>query len=186
MSIDPPFPDDRRSNPMWRAERRIYRQLAESAVAGRALYQVRSGSRDRELDFLVFLEDAGRIGIEVKGGSYRLFNGDWQLRTPDGWQWKPSPLLQLLDAVDSLQESIGQHRGREVAVIPVLAFPDMKGNRDIEFLAASHGVHVIWQTGGFTERLTEIAQEWARTGSPAEAEIDEEVRVIRGERQPDP
>ena len=84
---------------MRRAELRIYRQLAQSGVAGRALYGVQIGLRSRELDFLVYLERAGRIGIEVKGGSYRLADGEWRLRTPDGWQRKPSPLVQLQEAV---------------------------------------------------------------------------------------
>ena len=70
MRIDPPFPADRRSDPMRRAELRIYLQLAQSGVAGRALYGVQAGERCRELDFLVYLDAGhGRIGIEVKGGS---------------------------------------------------------------------------------------------------------------------
>ena len=76
-----------------------------SGVAGLALYEVRASQRSRELDFLVFLEQSGRIGIEVKGGSYRLRGCEWQLRTDSGWLRKPSPLVQLCDAVNTLQDA---------------------------------------------------------------------------------
>ena len=144
MRISPEFPDDRRRDPMRRAELRVYRRLAASEVAGRALYQVRASKRDRELDFLVFLEGLARIGIEVKGGSYRLRGGGWQLRTTDGWQWKPSPADQLSAAMGSVQDTLAVCLGRRVPVIPVLAFPDMKADEDIEALARADGVKVVW------------------------------------------
>ena len=96
MKVDPPFPNERRLDPARQAECRIYERLERSGVAGLALYEVRASQRSRELDFLVFLEQSGRIGIEVKGGSYRLRGCEWQLRTDSGWVRKPSPARPAL------------------------------------------------------------------------------------------
>ena len=38
------------------------------------------------LIFPVLLEQVARIGIEVKGGSYRLEGGEWQLLSSGGWE----------------------------------------------------------------------------------------------------
>ena len=178
MRIDPPFPADRRSDPMRRAEQRIYRQLAQSGVAGRALYGVQIGLRSRELDFLVYLERTGRIGIEVKGGSYRLRAGEWQLRTSDGWQRKPSPAEQLRGAVDSIQDAIAGQVGRRIPVIPVLIFPDMKADEEIEALANASGIEVLWGLGRFVERLVALAEVCAPLDALATAELEAEMEAI--------
>ena len=153
MKIDPPFPESRRLDPARQAEWRVYQRLERSDLAGRALYEVQIGLRSRELDFLVYLERAGRIGIEVKGGMYRLRAGAWQLRTSDGWQRKPTPLTQLSGAVSTLQDTIARQLGRRVQVMPVLVFPDMKAEGDIEVLARASNVEVMWGLGRFVERL---------------------------------
>ena len=149
MRIDPTFPESRRQDPARQAEWRVYRRLERSDLAGRALYEVQIGLRNRGLDFLVFLEQAGRIGIEVKGGSYRLRAGAWQLRTSDGWQRKPSPVDQLRGAVNSIQDAIAWQVRRRVPVMPVLVFPDMRLDRDVEILAEASHVHVMWGLGRF-------------------------------------
>ena len=178
MRIDPPFPADRRSDPMRRAELRIYLQLAQSGVAGRALYQVRAGERCRELDFLVFLTRGTRIGIEVKGGDYRLADGEWRLRTPDGWQRKPSPLVQLQEAVGSCQEVLGHRQGRGVFILPVLAFPDMKEAPDIDALAGASGARVLWGTGRFADRLVGLAEASGLFDLATAGELEAEITAI--------
>ena len=178
MRIDPPFPETRRQDPTRQAEWRIYKKLERSDVAGRALYEVQIGPRHRELDFLVFLERAGRIGIEVKGGSYRLRAGEWQLRTSDGWQRKPSPLTQLAGAVSALQDAIAGQLGRRVPVMPVLVFPDMRSDRDVENLAGTSDIHVMWGLGRFVERLVALAEICAPLDAPAIVELEAEVEAI--------
>ena len=183
MKIDPPFPESRRLDPARQAEWRVYQRLERSDLAGRALYEVQSGQRSRELDFLVFLEQAGRIGIEVKGGWYRLRAGDWQLRTSDGWQRKPSPVDQLRGAVDSIQDAIAGQLGRRVPVVPVLVFPDMRSDRDVENLAGTSDVHVLWGLGRFVERLVALAEVCAPLDAPATAEWEAEVEAITSWRE---
>ena len=178
MRISPEFPDDRRWDPMRRAELRVYRQLADSEVAGRALYQVRANRRDRELDFLVFLDGLARIGIEVKGGSYRLRAGGWRLRTTDGWQWKPSPVDQLRAAVGSVQDALAVRLGRRVPVIPVLAFPDMKADEDIEALTRAGNVGVVWGLGRLVEHLVTLGETSDLEDVPTPDGVEMEVEAI--------
>ena len=178
MRISPEFPDDRRRDPMRRAELRVYRRLAASEVAGRALYQVRASKRDRELDFLVFLEGLARIGIEVKGGSYRLRGGGWQLRTTDGWQWKPSPADQLSAAMGSVQDTLAVCLGRRVPVIPVLAFPDMKADEDIEALARADGVKVVWGPGRLVDHLVALGEASGLMDVPTADGVETEVAAV--------
>ena len=182
MKISPEFPDDRRRDPMRRAELRVYRQLEGSEVPGRALYQVRASRRDRELDFLVFLDGLARIGIEVKGGSYRLKNGEWQLRTSDGWQdgwqWKPNPLDQLRAAVNSVQDVLASRLGRKVAFIPLLVFPDMKGDEDIEALGRADDVEVIWGTGRLVDHLVALGEASGLMDVPTADGLETEVAAV--------
>ena len=178
MRISPEFPDDRRRDPMRRAELRVYRQLADSEVAGRALYQVRASRRDRELDFLVFLEGLARIGIEVKGGTYRLRAGGWRLRTTDGWQWKPSPVDQLSAAVDSVQDALAVRLGRRVPVIPVLAFPDMKADENIEALASVGNIRVVWGPGRLVDHLVALGEASGPVDVPTPDGVEAEVEAI--------
>ena len=187
LRISPEFPDERRRDPMRRAELRVYRQLSDSEVPGRALYQVRASRRDRELDFLVFLEGLARIGIEVKGGSYRLRAGGWQLRTPDGWQWKPSPVDQLSAAVGAIQDALISCLGRRVPIIPVLAFPDMKADEDIEALARAGNVKVVWGPGRLVDHLVALGEASGLADVPtadgAEAEV-EAITSVQGSVPP--
>ena len=184
MRIDPPFPETRRRDPARQAEWRVYKRLEHSGVAGRALYEVQIGLRSRELGFLVFLERAGRIGIEVKGGTYRLKAGEWQLRTSDGWQRKPSPLSQLCGAVNTLQDTIAGQLGRRLPVMPILVFPDMRSDRDVEILAEASNVHVVWGLGRFVERLVLLAEAFGPLTAPTAEEIGAEVEAITSWQAP--
>ena len=178
MKISPEFPDDRRRDPMRRAELRVYRQLADSEVPGWALYQVRASGQGRELDFLVFVEGLARIGIEVKGGSYRLRGGEWQLLTPDGWQWKPNPLDQLRAAVNSVQDALASRLGRKVPFIPLLVFPDMKGDEDIEALGRADDVEVIWGTGRLVDHLVALGEASGLMDVPTADGLETEVAAV--------
>ena len=53
MRIFPPFPEDRREDPMRRAEMKIYDLLAASDVPGCTLYEAKPAHWSRELDFLL-------------------------------------------------------------------------------------------------------------------------------------
>ena len=93
MRIFPPLPEDRREDPMRRAEMKIHDLLAASDVPARTLYEVRPAHWSRALGFLlVFLELKARIAVEVRGGLHRLLDDVWKLRTAGGWQPEPESL----------------------------------------------------------------------------------------------
>ena len=142
------FPPTRRNKPMRRAERRVYEALAGSDRRGFAYYEWRKGYERIELDFAVWIEGLGRFALQVKGGRYRLIDGDWYLRKREGLEPVPScPLdeakLAGLDLHDDIEERACTPYNP--FVVPVLLFPDMtEPDAAIESLARRKGVYVVW------------------------------------------
>ena len=154
MRIFPPFPEDRREDPMRRAEMKIHDLLAASDVPARTLYEVRPAHWSRDLDFLpVFLELKARIAVEVRGGVHRLLDDGWQLRTAGAWQPEPEPLPELTKATDALRNPLFERLGRSNVILNVLAFPDMEGGPEIEAHASAPGAHAIRGTERLLERV---------------------------------
>ena len=153
------FPTGRRRKPKRRAERRVHEALAAIKRRGFAYYEWRKGYESIELDFAVWVEWLARFALQVKGGQYRISEGEWRLKTRDGVQpISTSPLdevwLEALDLHDDIQE-----RARtpyNPYVIPVLVFPDMEPDEDIENLAQRKGVYVIWGTHNLLADLERI------------------------------
>ena len=73
------FPSGRRRKPRRQAERRVYEALAGNDRQGFCYYEWRKGYERIELDFAVWVKDLGRFALQVKGGKYRLVDGDWYL-----------------------------------------------------------------------------------------------------------
>ena len=122
------FPYGRRKRPKRRAERRVYEALADCGRQGFCYYEWRKGHEQIELDFAVWIEGLGRFALQVKGGHYRLVDGDWHLQTRDGLKAVAScPLdeakLSALDLHDDIKERT--QTDYNPFVIPVLVFPDM-------------------------------------------------------------
>ncbi len=178
MKIHPKFPKGRRRDPKRQAELLIYEKLKASNVPGYALYEVRVDQHCRELDFLVLLEGAARIGIELKGGLYRLVGGEWQLLTPEGWQKVPNPISQLWDAAMGLRDTLGERLNHKSFIIPVLSFPDMEPDQDIADRASAAKVQVIWGTERFVERLVELAEVSDVFYPPSAEDIKTEIEAI--------
>ena len=177
MRIFPPFPEDRREDPMRRAEMKIHDLLAASDVPARTLYEVRPAHWSRELDFLlVFLELKARIAVEVRGGVHRLLDDGWQLRTAGAWQPEPEPLPEFMKATDALRNPLFERLGRSNVILNVLAFPDMEGGPEIEAHASASGAHAIRGT----ERPLEPAGSCDIHYPSAPTEIDDEAAAVAG------
>ena len=142
------FPPTRRNKPKRRAERRVFEALAGSDRRGFAYYEWRKGYERIELDFAVWIEGLGRFALQVKGGRYRLIDGDWYLRKREGLEPVPScPLdeakLAGLDLHDDIEERACTPYNP--FVVPVLLFPDMtEPDAAIESLTRRKGVYVVW------------------------------------------
>ena len=137
----------RRGKPKRQAERQVYEALAGRDRRGFAYYEWRKGYERIELDFAVWVEGLGRFALQVKGGRYRLSDGEWYLKKRDGLRpIKSCPLdatkLAALDLHDDIEELAGTRYNPYV--IPVLVFPDMEPDAAIESLAKRAGVYVIW------------------------------------------
>ena len=155
------FPSGRRKKPKRQAERRVYEALAGSDRQGFVYYEWRKGYEHIELDYAVWIEGLGRFALQVKGGRYLLIDGEWYLKTRTGIKSVRScPLdetkLAALDLHDDIKECACT--SYNPYVIPVLMFPDMDVDPDIEHLARRTGVYVIWGVGSLLADLEEIVR----------------------------
>ena len=153
------FPPKRRRKATRRAELRIFNALASSNLAGFSYYEWRKDFDDIELDFAIWLRDHGRAGLQVKGGHYQLANGEFELHT----QGRVEPIasspidevwLAALDLHDDIVDKIAP--AYDPFVVPVLAFPDMQPDEQIEKLARRKRVCLLWQCDQPNKRLQEI------------------------------
>ncbi len=155
------FPSGRRRKPKRQAERRVYEALAASDRQGFCYYEWRRGYECIELDFAVWIEELGRFALQVKGGHYRLVDGEWRLKTRDGVKVIEScPLddtkLAALDLHDDIRKCA--QAVYSPFVVPVLMFPDMEPDRAIRQLARRTGVYVIWGVDNLLADLEEIVR----------------------------
>ena len=142
------FPPNRRADPKRRAEYRVFKALAGINRQGFVHYEWRRGYERIELDFAVWIQGLGRFALQVKGGRYRIIDGQWHLATRDGLRpVRLCPLdeakLGALDLHDDISEGAGAFYNPYV--IPVLSLPDMtESDPPIESLARRKGVYVVW------------------------------------------
>ncbi len=156
-----PFPTGRRRKPKRRAERRVFEALAGSDRQGFVYYEWRRGYEAIELDFAIWIADLGRFALQVKGGRYVLIDGDWHLKTRYGVKLIEScPLdeakLGALDLHDDIEACACTLYNPYV--IPVLVFPDMEADADIENLAKRKGVYVVWGVENLLHDLEDIVR----------------------------
>ena len=156
------FPPSRRRMPKRRAERQVFEALADSPHRGFVYYEWRRGYGRPELDFAIWMVGLGRIALQVKGGKYRLMDGDWYLVKRNGIQpVATSPLdevwLEALELHDDIEDRVATFYNP--FVIPVLVFPDMtEPDEAIESLARRKGVYVAWGTGNLISGLERIVR----------------------------
>ena len=180
MNIYPEFPANRLNNPKRQAELTVYRQLEVSDAVGTVIYEARPDRSYPEVDFVIWIEGVARIAMQVKGGQYRTERGKWYLATPNGEEKQSTPAKQALESAlalhNYLQERISDTRNP--FVVPVLLFPDMDPDADIETWAAQAGIHVLFGEQRLVERLEELAAVAQMRFPPTEEEIAEEVDLV--------
>ena len=156
------FPPNRRGDPKRRAELRVFEALAGIYRQGFVHYEWRRGYERIELDFAVWIEGLGRFALQVKGGRYRIIDGQWHLATRDGLRpVRLCPLdeakLGALDLHDDISEGAGAFYNPYV--IPVLSLPGMtEPDPSIESLARRKGVYVVWGVENLMLDLEQIVR----------------------------
>ena len=120
MKIYPPFLTCREATPTRRAEKLIYETLEASELDGLALYEVKPLISAPQLDFAVWLLDVGTFGIQTKGGTYIIIDGEWYQVTDRGRIRKESPIPGTWDAAMAIHDVVQEHLRHKTFVIPVL------------------------------------------------------------------
>ena len=175
------FPATRRKNPKRRAERRTYEALAGSDRQGFAYYEWRKGYEHIELDFALWIVGLGRFALQVKGGHYRLIDGEWYLKTSDGpVPIETSPLDEAWLAALDLHDDI---EGRAATpynpyVLPVLVLADMEPDPVIEGLARRKGVYLVWRTGDLVADLSAVVRGREVSGALSTDRLGREVCAV--------
>ena len=180
MNVYPEFPEHRLKDPKRQAELLVYRELQKSDAPGVAIYEARPDYQCKELDYFVPLTGVGRYGIQVKGGDYRTEKGAWYLATPGGEERKDSPLKQAWDSTMGMHDFLQEHitGNRNPFIVPVIVFPDMKPDKDIEACAMQAGVRILFGADNLVERLVELAGACNFFYPPTAAEVAEEVELL--------
>ncbi len=175
------FPPARLKIPKRRAERRVYEALADCGRQGFCYYEWRKGHEQIELDFAVWIEGLGRFALQVKGGCYRLIDGDWRLQTREGLKTvASSPLDETKIAALDLHDDVKERAKTDYNpfVIPLLVFPDKHGDSDIDRLASRQGVYVVWGTANLPDNLEGIVRGRSVRASLDSAQIAREVHAV--------
>ena len=179
------FHRHRRHDPLRRAEARTFDALKRCGRPGFTHYEWQRNRRSPQLDFALWPEEVGRFGLQVKGGRYRLEQGEWQFWDFNSGEYRGVPTCPLAvtsDAAMSLLKELAQALDRSNFVVPVLVFPDRDPDPATARRAERSNVHLVWRRETLPEtlpdRLTRIAREARVFHPPNEAAVRREVAVI--------
>ena len=178
MKIYPEFPPHRRLDLRRGAEAGVYDQLAGSSLPGQALYELKAIPEAPELDFAVWVQDRGRFGIQVKGGSYSINGTIWTLRTSQGEEHVPCPLTQTWDAAIAVRDAVNRVLGFKTFIIPVLLLTDTPPDPSIKEWAWRRRVKVLFGADNLVGRLLELADRARVQHPPTAAHILNEVEAV--------
>ena len=175
------FPNHRLNDPVRQAERRIFEALETCGVPGFACYEWQRNKQGLQLDFALWITGVGRFGLQVKGGHYSFFEGEWYRRRGRKGPYvrvSVCPLAVTSDATMSLLNEVSEALAEPSYFVPVLLFPDMDPDPAIVARARRSNVHLVWRSDRLLPRLIEIARETHVRHPPAAADIRSEVAVI--------
>ena len=156
------FPENRRQDPKRDAEARVFHALQGLDLDGCGLYEFRYRQNGRQLDFALWLDWHGRLGLQIKGGEYMLDNdGRWSLRRQDAdWTQVPSPLEETVDGCIEMHDAIEEATGYFGFVGGVLVLPDMQRDERMESAARNHEhVYIVWGLDNLKVDLERIVRE---------------------------
>ena len=181
MNIYPEeFPEDRIHDPKRQAELTVFRELQASETPGVAFYEARAGIDGREVDYAIWLEDIARTGLQVKGDAtaWTVASGISLPREVGGASpARPSRAgRSSIQLHDYLQERLPA--GRNPFVIPMLVFPDMLPDANIEAWSIQAGVRVLFGTENLVEHLVEAVATCRVNYPPSGYETAEEVELL--------
>ena len=182
MKISPKFPAHRLQDPKRQAELAIYRALEASAMPGAALYEPKFGPYSRGLDFGLWLEGAGRYGLEGKGGQHSVQGATWWLSTPYGQVQQECPALQVWDGSMAFRDRIARKKGKGPFVVPVLVFPDMEPDASVAAVLADSAVYAVFGVEDLTGQLAGLTHV---NHPPTAADIERETALVWG-AEPEP
>ena len=174
------FPQERRADPMRRAEARVFDAIGASLRPGFAYYEWKRNHDSPELDFAIWIEGEGRFGLQVKGGLYSVEGGKFHLTTERGREKVASPLRRTWDASMSLRDEVSEALGEELYLLSVLLFPDMEPDAAIAELARHSHTQVLWGIDNLVDRLVEIADRADVYYPPGAGDIRREVAAVTG------
>ena len=167
MLIYPEFPPNRRQDPKRQAEWRVYQAFDESDRDGHALYELKVGRHAPEVDFFALIQDKVVVCMQVKGGQYRIIDGNWHLETDDGLEYTPCPMKLTWDSAMAVRDFLKEKLGRKIFMVAVLLLPDMEPDRDIEMIAESDKTSVMFGYRNIVERVVDLAEERDVYGTPS-------------------
>ncbi len=180
MKVTPEFPEHRRHDPLRQAELRVYDQLVNSPQSGHALYEVKPINTAPELDFAVWIKGVGCFGIQVKGGQNSVAGARWLLHTVEGTEPVPCPIQRTWDAALSIKAAVKRRLGRRMYVLPVLIFPDMLPDPEIQRVVDSDGrVSLLWGEQDLVNRLMALPEVEQVYNPPDAGQILAEVAAVR-------
>ena len=139
----------------------FYRQVADSPLPGRALRRVQADAQGQILDIVLALENIGCFGILVMPGNYSRENQDWFLVEVQAPQAVPNPIDQVRQASLAVHSMIEDALAITVFVVPVLIFPDMARDPDIDTWAERCKVRILWGPDNLLERLVALTRDGA-------------------------
>ena len=126
------------------------------------------------------MENVARVGLQVKGGIYRVDRGIWYLITPASEERKNSPAKQSWQSSLQLHHYLQERLpvGRNPFVIPILVFPDTEPDTNIEVWSVQAGVRVLFGAENLVKRLTDVIATCMVYCPPTAEEITEEVELL--------
>ena len=168
-------------NPDENPDHDFYRQVANSTLPGRALRRVQADDQARLLDIVLALENIGYFGILVLPGNYSRESQDWFLVEDLARQAVANPIDQVHRASLGIHSMIEDALAITVFVVPVMVFPDMAKDPDIDTWAERCKVRILWGPENLLERLVALTRDGVtRIFYPPSAEEIEDVAEVLG------
>ena len=167
MLIYPEFPPNRKQDPKRHAEWLVYQAFEDSDRDGHALYELKVNRRAPEVDFFALIQDKAVVCMQVKGGQYRVIDGDWHLETDDGLEYTPCPMKLTWDSAMAVRDFLKEKLGRKIFMVAVLLLPDMEPDRDIEMIAENDKTAIMFGYDDIVERVVDLAEERDVYGTPS-------------------
>ena len=184
MKIQPAFPPSRQSDPRRRAERDIYQAIEASPIPGRALYEVKVDRDAPQVDIVLWAEASAVFSVQIKGGTYRIQDGELCLNTGEGWHPQLGLLAKVWDSGREISRFIERKLHRGLYIIPILALPDMEQDENILDMAARRQVEVVFGKDDWVGQLVALAGPHGIRHRPTEETIEQEVMAIMPELAP--